>query len=144
LGYDAAGTNVHGTTPSSIGQRPDAVAGFRNPVTGRPEQWVDPHAFARPQPGFLGNLGRNTITGPNLINFDFSAVKRFPVPQLGGGDTSLDLRFEFFNAFNRPNFDLPERDRMGLFSTSSTLEDFARITSARPGREIQLGLKLQF
>jgi hypothetical protein len=138
-GTTPLGRTFHGTTPSSIGQRPDAVAGFRNPVTGRPEQWVDPHAFARPQPGFLGNLGRNTITGPNLIDFDFSAVKRFPVPQLGGGDTSLDLRFEFFNLFNRPNFDLPERDRMGLFSTSSTLEDFARITSARPAARSSSG-----
>jgi hypothetical protein len=112
-------------------------------VTGDPQQWVNPNAFARPVPGFLGNLGRASVTGPNLVNTDMSLTRRFPVPKLGDG-ASLDLRFEFFNLFNRTNFDLPTIDRMGLFTAPSTREDFARITSAGPSREIQLGIKLQF
>jgi hypothetical protein len=143
LAYDAAGTKTHSTSPTGIGQRPDAVLDFGNPVTGNPERWVDPSAFTRPQPGFLGNLGRNTITGPNLINFDFSTAKRIAVPQLGDG-ASLNLRFEFFNLLNRTNFDLPSKDRMAVYSATSTQEDFGRITSAGASREIQLGLKLQF
>jgi hypothetical protein len=143
VGYDAARTQTSESGPAA-GQRPDLAPGVRgNPVTGDPRGWVDPRAFRRPEPGFLGNLGRNTIIGPDLSNVDFSAVKRVGVPKLGEG-SSLDFRFEFFNLFNRTNFDLPDAERMTVFDANSTREDFARITSAGRSREIQFGLKFRF
>jgi hypothetical protein len=143
LNYDAARTRTSESS-SAMGQRPDLAPGAgNNPVTGDPRGWVDPSVFRRPQPGFLGNLGRNTIIGPDLANVDLSMVKSIRVRKLGEG-ASLDLRLEFFNLFNRTNFDLPDAERMTVFDETSTREDFARITSAGRSREIQLGLKLRF
>jgi len=143
VGYDAARTQTSESGPA-MGQRPDLAPGAsNNPVTGDPRGWVDPGAFRRPEPGFLGNLGRNTIIGPDLANVDFSVVKSIRVSKLGEG-ASLDFRFEFFNLFNRTNFDLPDPERMTVFDENSSREDFARITSAGRSREIQFGLKLRF
>ncbi len=143
LEYDGTGTRTH-ETGVSIGQRPDLAPGASvNPVTGDPRGWVSASAFRRPERGFLGNLGRNTIIGPNLANVDFSAVKRFQLSARSEG-VFLDLRFEFFNLFNRTNLDLPAAERMAVFTESSLREDFARITSAGKSREIQFGMKLRF
>ncbi len=143
LAYDAARSRSH-QGASSIGQRPDLAPNARDVVLGLPERWVDITAFRAPQPGYLGNLGRNTLPGPNLRNVDFSAVKRIPLPKLGDQAT-LDLRFEFFNLFNHANFDLPTVERMETFTSPTTVrEDFSRITSAGPSREIQFGLKVRF
>jgi hypothetical protein len=143
LDYDAARTQTTETGPA-IGQRPNVAMGWSgNPVTYDPAGWVTAEAFSRPDPGFLGNLGRNTIIGPDLFNVDFSMVKTMTLSKLEGAP-SLDLRFEFFNLFNRTNFNLPDSDRMSVFSEGSIREDFAMITSAGNSREIQIGLKLRF
>lgn len=143
LGYDAARTL---TTRADFrsGQRPDLAPGASpNPVTGDPNRWIDPSAFRRPQDGFLGNLGRNTIIGPDLASVDFSLVRRFrPAPL--GEQGALELRLEFFNLLNRTNFNLPSPERMEIFGATSSREDVGRITSAGHAREIQLGLKLRF
>jgi hypothetical protein len=143
LEYDAART---GTSRPDFrgGQRPDLVRGAsNNPVTGKPEGWVDPSSFARPAAGFLGNLGRNTLLGPGYVNVDLSLVKDISLPELREG-ARLSLRFEFFNLFNTTNFDLPESERMHVFDSVGVPEDFGRITSAATAREIQLGVKLNF
>jgi hypothetical protein len=49
---------------------------------------------------------------------------------------SLQFRAEFFNFFNRPNFDLPD-----IFVGSPT---FGRIVSAQSPRHIQFGVKFLF
>jgi hypothetical protein len=143
LGYDAARTKTSSADYTS-GQTPDLAPGAPdNLVTGDPNGWVDTSAFARPVPGFLGNLGRNTIRGPDLANTDFSLVRQFALP-VPSKETALDLRFEFFNLFNRTNFDLPSVDRMEIFTATSRREDAGRITSAGHAREIQFGLRLRF
>jgi hypothetical protein len=143
LSYDATGTKTH-QLGTGINQRPALAPGAsNNPVTGDIRRWIDPKAFLRPERGFLGNLGRNTIIGPGMANVDFSLIKRIQCPRLGEG-ASLDFRAEFFNFFNHPNFDLPAQARMEIFNPTSTPEDFGRITSAGKSREIQFGLKLRF
>jgi len=37
---------------------------------GTLDLYFDPCAFALPDAGFYGNLGRNTVIGPGLANFD--------------------------------------------------------------------------
>lgn len=142
LGYDAARTKTSKPAFDS-GQRPDLAPGARNPVTGSPERWVDVSAFRRPEPGFLGNTGRNTLIGPDLATVDLSLGKQVRLPVLGESAV-LDLRIEAFNLLNRTNFDLPEPQRMEIFDATSTRDDVARITSAGRSREIQLGVKLRF
>jgi hypothetical protein len=143
LQYDAARTRTS-EVDTAISQRPDLAPGWSTKsVTSDPRGWVSSSAFRRPEPGFLGNLGRNTIIGPDRFDVDFSAVKSMRLSELGRA-VSLDLRFEFFNLFNRTNFDLPDTARMAVFTEDSIREDFARITSAGKSREIQFGLKLRF
>jgi hypothetical protein len=49
----------------------------------------------------------------------------------------LTASVEAFNLFNRTNFELPER----FLDEPST---FGRVLSARPPRQVQLSLRLQF
>jgi len=143
MGYDVARTRTTSDDAES-GQRPNLVAGrSNNPVTGDHNGWVDVTAFSVPEPGFLGNLGRNTIIGPSLATFDFALVKRVPLSAFGD-NASLDFRFEAFNALNHTNFDLPTVDRMAIFDEDGVSEDAGRITSAGRGRELQFGIKLRF
>ena len=143
LGYDGARTKANRDDWRS-GQRPDLAPGAsNNPVTGNPEAWVDASAFRRPAGGFLGNLGRNTLVGPNLATVDFSLMKRTRVAALGESG-AVEFRVEFFNLFNRANFDLPAPSRMEIFTTDGVREDAGRVTSAGASREIQFGLKLRF
>ena len=48
----------------------------------------------------------------------------------------MELRFEFFNAFNTPTFILPN----GIVNSSN----FGRIFQANDARQIQLGMKYAF
>jgi hypothetical protein len=72
------------------------------------------------------------VQGPALYNVDLSAVKDTAL----GETMTLQLRAEFFNALNTPNF-----SRMNIFFGTP---GFGRIASAQPGREIQFGIKLLF
>lgn len=92
----------------------------------------------------LGNLGRNSITGPGLLNVDFSAVKDNHIRALG---ETLDLQFraEMFNVLNRANFAaVPAGNLEALDSTGSQVGKFGRLDAPLqvPNREIQFALKL--
>src|SRR5579884_384643 len=80
--------------------------------------------------GLYGNAGRNILSGPALNNSDFTVMKEITARE----PLRVQLRGEFFNAFNQVNFDPPNVQ----VSSSS----FGKIRSAQPGRVIQLALKL--
>ena len=62
--------------------------------------FLNPAAFATPQPGTFGNLERNAIHGPNFRQMDLVVAKRIGM----GGGSNLELRAEIFNVFNTTNF----------------------------------------
>jgi len=95
-------------------------------------QWFNTSAFAFPPPGTFGNAGRNILDGPGYQNVNVSFLKNTQLKE----DLNLQLRAEFFNLFNHPNFNLPDN-----FLGSPT---FGRISSARDPRHIQFGVKLLF
>ena len=97
-----------------------------------PERWFNTNAFSFPAPGRFGNVGRNTLDGPNYQNVNVALIKNTSVSE----QMKLQLRAEFFNLFNHPNFDLPDN-----FLGSPT---FGRISSARDPRHLQFGVKLLF
>ena len=111
--------------------RPNVV-GDPRAARQTPEQWFNTAAFAFPSFGSFGNSGRNILDGPGLQNVNVSLVKQAALSE----STSLQFRAEFFNFFNRPNFDLPD-----IFLGSPT---FGRIYSAQSPRHIQFGLKFVF
>jgi hypothetical protein len=108
---------------------------------GGPELYFDPCAFALEPLGFLGTLGRNTLTAPGTANLDFSVVKDTPVAFLGESG-SIQFRAEIFNLLNRANFSRPTS---GVFSAPSpnVLRTAGRISSTNTkSRQVQLALKI--
>jgi hypothetical protein len=88
--------------------------------------------FSQAPLGTFGNAGRNTILGPSFVNFDLGVGRRVRFVE----SKEFELRFEFFNVLNHPNFNDP--------STTLTSANFGRLTSAADPRIIQLSAKLHF
>ena len=149
------------------GQQPSVRPGASNsPVRedGRdPQQYFDPGAFFLQDPGFYGDVGRNTLIGPGLSTFDFSVFKN---TDLAEGVTA-QFRAEFFNLFNRANFGTPDRSVFSgavtesvpcsTFGATGPEEGCSRLVSStvRPtagritntkttNRQVQLSLKILF
>jgi hypothetical protein len=124
-----------GTGISALGfganDRPNVV-GDPNLGQRSPERWFNTAAFGFPPRGTFGNAGRNILDGPGYNNVNASLVKNTALSET----LNLQLRAEFFNLFNHPNFNLPDN-----FLGSPS---FGQITSAREPRHIQFGVKLLF
>ena len=90
------GGNSRGT------QRPDLVAGV-DPYLKDGVRWLNPAAFATPQPGTFGNLPRNFLRGPSFWQADLMLSKDFRFMQTQG----FQLRVEIFNIANRLNYENP-------------------------------------
>jgi hypothetical protein len=90
-------------------------------------------AWGVPAQFTFGNAGRNILFGPGRINFDYSLFKDLALTEA----LNLQLRAEFFNLMNTPQFDLPNASIGG---------NNAGIISAVLGnpRQIQFGLRLSF
>ena len=84
-------------------RRPDLVPGVDPFVTSGGLLFLNPAAFATPQPGTFGNLERNSIHGPNFKQIDLVLAKHFNF----AGTRNLEFRAEVFNLFNTTNFSNP-------------------------------------
>ena len=92
-----------------------------------------PHGFS---PFSFGNSGRNILDGPGFNNINLALMRNFRL-----GENQLQLRCEVFNAFNHPNFRLPNRYFNALDGGMITSAQ----TSGRGGpRVMQLYLRLEF
>lgn len=137
VGYDRARSRPEaGTAP----QRPDLVPGYSpNPIIGSPNQYFDAQAFSLPAAGFYGDLGRNTLIGPGLVNVDVSINKVFMLTERA----SLQFRTEMSNSLNHPNFAIASERT--VFSSTGPVGSAGLITSTlTSSRQLQLGLKLTF
>ncbi len=114
--------------------RPDRLAPgtLTNPSIDR---WFDRTAFAVvPANAFrFGNSGRDILIGPGAVNIDAAIFKQFPMPW---EDQRLQIRAEIFNVPNHANFGQPDAR---IDQPSAGI-----ISSAGPGRQIQLGAKYIF
>ena len=89
----------------------------------------------------MGNIPRNSIIGPGLVDFDMSLLKDNHIPKLGE-NTSLQFRVDIFNIFNRPNYSPPtdniiQMDPVGVANFGVIDQDLQV-----PMREMQFSLKL--
>jgi Carboxypeptidase regulatory-like domain len=119
--------------------RPSWNPNFTGPlVLGGPNQYFNPQAFLQPLPGTYGNVGRNVLQGPGLAQTDLSLSRRFALSERLG----LQFRAEFFNLFNRTNFNTPN-PVVYAAATGGPSPTAGVITStATSSRQVQLGLKL--
>lgn len=145
--------------------RPDRLSSGR--LDRRTEsRWFDTEAFrlvtcesdALAGRCHYGNSGNGILDGPSFRNLDFSIFKHFTIRE----GARVQLRGEFFNLFNSPNFAppnaqltgtaayLPRRDPLtGQFGPDPVqggrVAGPGAITRLiAPMRELQLGLKFQF
>jgi len=134
-------TPVLATSVSNAGgSRPDRYksGAIDNPTIAK---WYDTSfgttasgaAWGNPTIYTFGNGGRNILTGPGRVNFDFSVFKNFALTER----FKLQFRTEFFNLFNHAQFDLPNT---AIGSPS------AGIISGIVGtpRQVQFALRLSF
>jgi hypothetical protein len=130
---DPGGTGCLGPSPCSV--RPDQIS---DPNMGAPQtldQWFNKAAYVNVPAGEFhnGTSHRGAVYGPGLWRADLSLFKGIRFTERVNGQ----FRFETFNAFNHLN-----PNCCGSFSLGSSL--FAKITSGREPRIVQLGFKLDF
>lgn len=127
--------------------RPNYAPGFGpdNAVTGNPDRWFNPAAFALQPAGTFGTTGRGDFIGPDLKTVDLSFVKDTAWSRLGGGG-HLEVRIEVFNVLNRANFGVPSLAAFaGQASNEQPLSNFGRIRNTiTSARQVQLGVRVRF
>jgi len=126
-------------TAADLGGLNDTFGTNRADLVGDPSvgdrtvtRWFNTAAFAQPAPGALGTVGRNTERGPGVNNLDLALFKNVSVTH----GVRLQFRLESFNALNHTQF-------AGV-STNLAANNFGVVTSTRPARINQLGLKVLF
>lgn len=130
-GYDRVGYASTGTP------RPNYVSGCQV-QEGTVNHWFNPACFSLQAAGTLGDVGRDTVIGPNSVDVDMALLK----------DTNINERFrvqfraELFNILNHPSYGLPNAS---IFTASGLNPTAGQITTiAGTSRQVQFGLKLIF
>jgi hypothetical protein len=123
--------NVSATSPTGYSTRGVPEGRFIAPANGA--DCIETGFSGGDENTGYGDCGVSNVivTGPKLVRFDLSAVKRVPIK----GRVSFEFRAELLNAFNTPWFDpVTGADGDGVFGD----RDEFRVTSADSGREVQL------
>jgi hypothetical protein len=94
-------------------------------------RYFDTAAFVQPVYSF-GDVARNSMTGANLINFDYTIARNFQVAERA----RMQFRVEFFNLANHPNYNL-----IGRVVNDPT---FGVVQNQLSPRQIQFALKFTF
>lgn len=125
-----------GTDRANIGagpaQRPDQVCDPNEGGARTAVQWFNTSCFSL-QPQFtFGTAPRNSVLSPGYASVDMAVQRDLMLARR----SHLQVRWEIFNLLNRTNFDVPNR--------VAFTPNFGRIFSAKPARQMQLGVKLLF
>jgi hypothetical protein len=103
-------------------------------------QWFEATAFAAPPVNTIGNVGRNILAGPGVINLDASLARTFSIRER----YKLQFRMDSFNFSNTPHYDNPNT----TFGSST----FGQVTTAGGNygnghgdpRQFEVSLKLSY
>jgi hypothetical protein len=133
--------NLAGDT-AGIGGGTGGILIRANPVAGQNYQlpadqkstarWFNTGAFVAPPAFQFGLLGRNIVIGPGLVDLDASVARKFRVTER----LAAQIRAEFFNLANHPNFNLVGR--------IINQPNFGGVLSQFDPRQIQLAAKFSF
>ena len=120
LGQDRAVVTGDPYGPGACGSRAPCV------------DFLNRGSFALPAVGTFGNVGKDSVVGPGLVTWDMGIFKNFPFRET----CKVQFRAEFFNIFNRANFNNP--------SNSVVAGAFGSISGAADPRIGQLAMKIVF
>lgn len=96
------------------------------------QEYFNTAAYVKNALGTFGDSGRNSLTAPGSLTWDFGLLKDFAISET----VRTQFRFEAFNFLNHPNFDAPV--------STLTNHNFGRIMTAGSPRILQFALKLMF
>jgi hypothetical protein len=130
-----ASNNTVGAASYGFNQRPNIVPGVSPvPQNQSIHDWINAAAFSQPAPFTFGDGPRflSSLRAPDYFNWDMGIQKYWNITE----SKRIQLRMELYNAFNHPNFFVPD----------SNLGDanFGTITGAYPARSIQFAGKFYF
>ena len=124
---------------------PDLVPGCSptklqyNVPAQRQVQYINLNCFGTPNPSNrLGNVSRNSLTGPGLKDLDLSIFKNNKVPAISEA-FNVQFRAEFFNILNFTNFAVPSAGKTLAGSSAGLLT-----STQTSSRQIQFALKLSW
>lgn len=129
-----------GSIPSAMCNTGAVVNAVTDPTTGVPVCM-----------NVRGNLGRNALVGPGLLNLDFSVFKNFPIKRISEG-FNIQFRAEMFNILNHPNF-APSVANIAVFSPTGNVTGPGATPVGGAGaldhtktfsRQIQFGVKVNW
>ena len=86
------------TNRPNVSARPSIFGGV-----GTVGPWFDISTFSAPPTATFGNVGRNVLSGPGLVNIDLSVFRKFVITER----MRMEFRFESFNFTNTPHFNNP-------------------------------------
>ncbi|HYW45682.1 MAG TPA: TonB-dependent receptor [Bryobacteraceae bacterium] len=151
--------NVPGGGASRNVRRPDVVPGVNPYYVSNGTFFINPAAFAVPQPGTYGNLGRDALRGPSIGQLDLTMSKKIPVTET----KYFEFRAECYNLMNSPVFAAPGggtprlNDATGIlqpgqpYTQSAAGGTFGALTStvsnqvgSGTNRQFQLALRFNF
>lgn len=152
---------ITGVTPATFNDPLGTGSTLRPNLIGDPEGnggvtgYFNTDAFAAAF-GSFGSAGRGIVRGPGINNFDITVQKLFRFSE----SKNLQLRAEFFNLFNHPQYGNPgttvtfEPDPTvavpagslptAFRQTAASRASFGTITTTRDPRIIQFGVKFNF
>jgi hypothetical protein len=135
VGFDQAGDVVAGS------ERPNLLtpATYTNNIN----QWVSPGSFSLPAAGTLGNLQRDFLAGPGIVDLDYAVMKETQIKERA----RIQFRAEFFNLLNHANFGLPNGSAFVQTPNGGGAPNptFGKIlTTTTSSRQIQFALKFIF
>jgi carboxypeptidase family protein/TonB-dependent receptor-like protein len=134
MGTDGVGTGSGQWRPNQVGNPSSGTCPGNVPVRTA-NCWFNTSAFEAPPDGTFGNVGRNSLYGPNWRTVDIALLKNFPLKQLGEGG-QLQFKVSATDVFNHPNLSLPD--------ATYTDGGFGIISGANTSRQMQLGVKISF
>jgi hypothetical protein len=108
--------------------------------------WFDPACYAPNPYGTLGNVPRDSINAPGILQLDATVKKTTKITETVGAE----FRAEFFNIINHPMFSAPAAGIFTGYAPGSTTDiqrnpGAGQITStSRPSRQIQFAVKFVF
>jgi len=129
-------TQSQGLLSTGTGNRPDRIASGKLD-TPTPDRWFDTSAFTptRDNTGTYGSTGRNILRAPGQWQFDISVAKKTRFRER----FEHQLKFEFFNAFNHPQFGAP-----GTAIGTANAGVISGLLFNTPMRQIQIAMKFAF
>jgi hypothetical protein len=98
--------------------------------------WFNTACYTDPADGYVGNVRRNSLAGPDSLDLDFSILKNTKITER----LNVQFRAEAFNIINKFNEGMPS----AVLDTATTAQILTSQAPVITPRQIQFALKFDF